>query len=1051
MPLSPKQQWLLATSALCFFVALCPFTQVFSSWLSVDASAVSSSRPLPLMSLRSRRPVGVSTLVPAVQGTPGTQHVSADRIRDAFPVFDQSSRWPPLAAAVKVMLLIAPLAAMLLCRKVFASSPQAKLLCPSSLNEFSATAEASLPVSTTALLATGLPGSRSRAGGNAPRKHIRFAVFSLFEKYTEKAVKVIMLAQEEARKSGHKHVGTEHLLLGMIDEGTGIAAKVLKAHGMDLKATQEEVLNITGVGEGQVDAEISFTPRARKVMTNSEEQARLLGHNYVGTEHLLLGLIKETEGTAAKVIEKMNVDREKIRYETIRMLAEQTKEATLAGVGTTSAKTSSGESRDPTLAEFTINLTEKASKGLLDPVIGRKAEIERVTQILGRRTKNNPCLIGEPGVGKTAIAEGLAQMIVNGDAPETLANKTIAQLDIALLIAGTKYRGEFEERLKRLLDEVKKNDDVILVIDEVHTLVGAGAAEGAIDAANIMKPGLARGELQVIGATTIAEYRKHIEKDAALERRFQPVMVPEPSIDECLQILHGLKPKYEEHHKLKYSDASIEAAVRLASQYISDRFLPDKAIDLLDEAGSRTRLLHGRKSVPEEARELMKELKRLEKEKQEAIHNQDFETASLLRAQETDLEERVKALEEKNKGEEKEEKEKEDNEAEKEDNEAEKEDNKAEKEDNEAEKEQEDSPVVGPDAIASVVASWTGIPVEKVSQAEGEALLNLEAKLHERVVGQNEAVSAIARAIRRARVGLKNPRRPIASFVFLGPTGVGKTELAKALAQSYFGKEDAMIRLDMSEFMERHTVSKLMGSPPGYVGYSEGGQLTQAVRKRPHSLLLFDEVEKAHPDVFNMLLQILDDGRMTDSQGRTVDFKNTVLIMTSNVGSDIIVKGGNKMGFQTGLNEKDQSYQSMKASVQDAMKGTFKPEFLNRIDEIVVFRQLTKEEVGQVADIMIKEVSSLLKEKKVTLNLTPKFKEKLLKEGWNPTLGARPLRRAINTLLEDALAECLLRLDLKEGDTTTVDVDNNGKVVVLDKDGRVVGEKAPVDNPAKGA
>eukprot|EP00667_Euglena_gracilis_P001705 EG_transcript_1707 len=975
------------------------------------------------MNSRTRSLVHSSATPSIWQGKQDVQRVNTEiETFDAIPV-DAIPNWSAVVSTVNVILLIAPLAAIVYWKKFFKSSADAKLLSVSSFDEFSA---APLPMSSSALAAAGssmnvvgiAPNYRLAVVSSTHKKHIRFAVFALFERFTEKAVKVIMLAQEEARKSGHNHVGTEQLLLGMIGEGTGIAAKMLKSHGMDLKSTREEVLNIIGRGEGQVGVEIPFTPRAKKVLENSQEQARLLGHNYIGTEHLLLGLIKETEGTAAKVFENMKVDREKIRYETIRTLAEQNKEATLAGVGTTSAKTSSGESRDPTLSEFTINLTEKAAQGLLDPVIGRKAEIERVTQILGRRTKNNPCLIGEPGVGKTAIAEGLAQLIVSGDVPETLANKTIAQLDIALLVAGTKYRGEFEERLKKLLDEVKKNDDIILVIDEVHTLVGAGAAEGAIDAANIMKPGLARGELQVIGATTIAEYRKHIEKDAALERRFQPVMVPEPSVDECIQILHGLKPKYEEHHKLKYSDAAIEAAVRLASQYINDRYLPDKAIDLLDEAGSRTRLQFGRKSVPEEARELMQELKRLDKEKKEAIRNQDFENASLLRAQEADLEERVKVIQEKH------------------------------KKDNEPEAEQKGPVVVGPEVIANVVSSWTGIPVEKVSQAEGEALLNLEVKLHERVIGQNEAVSAIARAIRRARVGMKDPKRPIASFVFLGPTGVGKTELAKALARYYFGKEDAMIRLDMSEFMERHTVSKLMGSPPGYVGYQEGGQLTEAVRKRPYSLLLFDEIEKAHPDVFNMMLQILEDGRLTDSQGRTVDFKNTLLIMTSNVGSDVVVKGGNKMGFQTGVNEKDQSYQAMKTSVQDAMKLTFKPEFLNRIDEIVVFRQLSREEVGKVADIMIKEVNDRLKEKNIALIITPKFREKLLTDGWNPMYGARPLRRAINNLLEDALADCILRNDVKEGDTATVDVDGDGKVVVLNGEGQVVGEKILLGVPA---
>ena len=652
---------------------------------------------------------------------------------------------------------------------------------------------------------------------------------------------------------------TRQIMLGLIGEGTGIAAKVLKSMGISLKEARIEVEKIIGRGSGFVAVEIPFTPRAKRVLELALEEARQLGHNYIGTEHLLLGLLREGEGVAARVLENLDADPAKIRSQVIRMVGE-TQEAVGAGAG--GGQGAQSGSKTPTLEEFGSDLTKKAEEGKLDPCIGRANEIVRVTQILGRRTKNNPCLIGEPGVGKSAIAEGLAQKIAANDVPDTLDSKRMMTLDMGLLVAGTKYRGEFEERLKKLMDEVKSDENIILFIDEVHTLIGAGAAEGAIDAANILKPALARGELQCIGATTIDEYRKHIEKDPALERRFQPVQVPEPSVDETIQILRGLRERYELHHKLKYDDDALIAAAKFSSQYISDRFLPDKAIDLIDEAGSRVRLQHA--ALPEEAKELDKELKALMKEKDTAIRSQDFEAAGGLRDREVELRAQIKQITERKQ-----------------------EENKAKAESGDA-----SGPTVVEQDIADIVAAWTGIPVDKVSSDEGTRLMDMEETLHKRLVGQEEAVVACARAIRRARTGLKNPNRPVASFIFSGPTGVGKSELAKSLSAFYFGSEEAMVRLDMSEFMERHTVSKLIGSPPGYVGYSEGGQLTEAVRRRPYTLVLFDEIEKAHPDVFNMMLQILEDGRLTDSKGRVIDFKNTLIIMTSNVGASAIEKGG---------------------------------------------------------------------------------------------------------------------------------------------------------------
>ncbi|KAF2933761.1 chaperone protein ClpC1, chloroplastic isoform X1 [Oryza sativa Japonica Group] len=822
----------------------------------------------------------------------------------------------------------------------------------------------------------------------------RGVVRAMFERFTEKAIKVIMLAQEEARRLGHNFVGTEQILLGLIGEGTGIAAKVLKSMGINLKDARVEVEKIIGRGSGFVAVEIPFTPRAKRVLELSLEEARQLGHNYIGSEHLLLGLLREGEGVAARVLESLGADPNNIRTQVIRMVGEST-EAVGAGVG----GGSSGQ-KMPTLEEYGTNLTKLAEEGKLDPVVGRQDQIERVTQILGRRTKNNPCLIGEPGVGKTAIAEGLAQRISNGDVPETIEGKKVITLDMGLLVAGTKYRGEFEERLKKLMEEIKQNDDIILFIDEVHTLIGAGAAEGAIDAANILKPALARGELQCIGATTLDEYRKHIEKDPALERRFQPVKVPEPTVDETIQILRGLRERYELHHKLRYTDDSLIAAAQLSYQYISDRFLPDKAIDLIDEAGSRVRLRHAQ--LPDEAKELDKELRQVTKDKNEAVRGQDFEKAGELRDREMELKAQITAIIDKSK-----------------------EMVKAETESGEV------GPLVTEADIQHIVSSWTGIPVEKVSSDESDRLLKMEETLHTRIIGQDEAVKAISRAIRRARVGLKNPNRPIASFIFSGPTGVGKSELAKALAAYYFGSEEAMIRLDMSEFMERHTVSKLIGSPPGYVGYTEGGQLTEAVRRRPYTVVLFDEIEKAHPDVFNMMLQILEDGRLTDSKGRTVDFKNTLLIMTSNVGSSVIEKGGRKIGFDLDYDEKDTSYNRIKSLVTEELKQYFRPEFLNRLDEMIVFRQLTKLEVKEIADIMLKEVFDRLKAKDIDLQVTEKFRDRVVDEGYNPSYGARPLRRAIMRLLEDSLAEKMLAGEVKEGDSAIVDVDSEGKVIVL--------------------
>ncbi len=806
----------------------------------------------------------------------------------------------------------------------------------------------------------------------------------MFERFTEKAIKVIMLAQEEARRLGHNFVGTEQILLGLIGEGTGIAAKTLKGMGVNLKEARAEVEKIIGRGSGFVAVEIPFTPRAKRVLELSWDEARQLGHNYIGTEHLLLGLIREGEGVAARVLENLGVDLTKVRSNVIRMLGETR--------GSTVSSSAPGRSKTPTLDEFSQNLTLAAQEMRLDPVVGREKEIDRVIQILGRRTKNNPVLIGEPGVGKTAIAEGLAQRIVNGDIPDILTDKKIVQLDIGLLVAGTKYRGEFEERLKKVMDEIRQAGNIILVIDELHTLIGAGAAEGAIDAANILKPALSRGEIQCIGATTISEYRKHIEKDAALERRFQPVQVDEPTVEETIEILRGLREKYEQHHKLVITDTALEAAAKLSARYITDRFLPDKAVDLIDEAGSRVRL--STSALPPEGKELEKELKQIIREKEQAIRNQEFETASDLRDKEAEMREKIREIAD------------------------------------EWKKSLEDQKIeVTEEHIAQIVAGWTGIPVSKLTESESEKLLKMEDTLHGRVIGQDDAVTAISKAIRRARVGLKSPNRPIGTFIFSGPTGVGKTELAKTLADYLFGSEENVIRVDMSEFMERHTVSKLIGSPPGYVGFNEGGQLTEQVRRKPYSVVLFDEIEKAHPDVFNVLLQILDDGRLTDSKGRSIDFKNTIVIMTSNVGARGI-ENPSPVGFSS-VDDVAARYEKIKDTVMEEMKKTFRPEFLNRLDDIIIFHPLKKTEIRQIVEIMLADVTKRMSQQGMSLIVNDDVKDVLADEGYSPSYGARPLRRVIQRRIEDELTDQLLMGKFKDGDT--VEAKLKDKDIIFEK------------------
>lgn len=804
----------------------------------------------------------------------------------------------------------------------------------------------------------------------------------MFERFTEKAIKVIMLAQEEARRLGHNFVGTEQVLLGLIGEGTGVAAKTLKSMGVTLKDARQAVEEIIGRGAGFVAVDIPFTPRAKRVLELSWDEARQLGHNYIGTEHLLLGLIREGDGVAARVLENLGVDLNKVRTNVVKMLGEikggTTDSSSSSGsTRSTSAATPGGKTKTPMLDEFGTDLTLAAAEQRLDPVVGRENEIERVIQILARRTKNNPVLLGEPGVGKTAVAEGLAIRIVNSDIPDLLEGKKVIQLDMGLLVAGTKYRGEFEERLKKIMDEIRLAGNIILVIDEMHTLIGAGAAEGAIDAANILKPALSRGEIQVIGATTNDEYRKYVEKDPALERRFQPVAINEPSVDETIEIIKGLRHKYEEHHKLNISDEAIVASTELSYKYVTDRYLPDKAIDIIDEACSKVRIQHC--NLPPEGKELEKELKEVVKKKGEAIRNQEFETASNLRDDEADLKEKIREVSQKW------------------------------REESEANK-----PTVTAEQVAEVVSVMTGIPTTKITEGESVRLLKLENTLHARVIGQDQAVVAISKAIRRARVGLKAPNRPIGSFIFAGPTGVGKTELAKALAEAVFGSENNMIRVDMSEFMEKHSTAKLIGSPPGYVGYDDGGHLTETIRKKPYSVILFDEIEKAHPDVFNIMLQILDDGRLTDAKGRFINFKNTIIIMTSNVGASMITTGS-KLGFSVSDDESKDKYERLKDTVSEEMKKAFRPEFLNRIDETIVFSHLSKPEIRQIVDLMFKDLFKRLESQELKIEVSDEVKDYLAEDGYSEAYGARPLRRLIQKKVEDGLAEEILGGTYKAG------------------------------------
>jgi ATP-dependent Clp protease ATP-binding subunit ClpC len=822
-----------------------------------------------------------------------------------------------------------------------------------------------------------------------------------FDKFTDRARKVLTLAQDEAQRFNHNYIGTEHLLLGLVREGDGVAARVLENLNVELPKVRTAVEFIIGRGDRPVVGEVGLTPRAKRVIELAIDEARRLGHNYIGTEHLLLGLVREGEGIAAGVLESLGVSLDKVRHEVIRVLSQSSS----AGP----AQETKRASRTPTVDQLGINLTEAARLGKLDPVIGREKEIERVIQILSRRTKNNPALIGEPGVGKTAIAEGLAHRIVNGDVPETLLNKRVLTLDIGSLVAGTKYRGEFEERLKKIIEELRSTNDAVLFIDELHTLVGAGAAEGAIDAANILKPPLARGELQCIGATTLDDYRKYIERDAALERRFQPVMVEEPTLEQTIAILMGIRERYEQHHKVVITDAAVKAAVDLSIRYITDRHLPDKAIDLIDEAASRVRLRYA--SAPPALREAQKDLDRITREKDSAINSQAYEDAATLRESEAAARQKVDDL-------------------------------RAEWQSSIS----SEQPQVDEEEIAQVVAMWTGIPVTRIAEEESTRLLHMEDDLHKRVIGQQEAIEIVSKAVRRARAGLKDPKRPIGSFIFLGPTGVGKTELAKALAEFMFGSEDALIKIDMSEFMERHNVSRLVGAPPGYVGFDEGGQLTEAVRRKSYAVILLDEIEKAHPEVFNILLQILEDGHLSDAKGRRVDFRNCIIIMTSNLGARQL-QTNSSLGFRVQGDTAEQreiaSYELMRDKVQTELKATFRPEFLNRIDATVVFRSLTVDEIRQIVDLMLARVRDQLKAQGMVLEVTQAAKDHIIKIGYDVAYGARPLRRVIQNMVEDVLAEQLLLGKYKTGMTVVVDKSSEAGLDISTVEEKQPAEVAP--------
>jgi ATP-dependent Clp protease ATP-binding subunit ClpC len=804
-----------------------------------------------------------------------------------------------------------------------------------------------------------------------------------FDKFTERARRVLTLAQEEAQRFNHNYIGTEHLLLGLVREGDGVAAKVLANLGVELNKVRSAVEFIIGRGDRASSGEIGLTPRAKKVIELAVDEARRLGHSYIGTEHLLLGLVREGEGIAAGVLESLGVNLERVRAETQRILAQSQPQGQQGGGGAAAGQRSV---RTPTLDQLGVDLTAMARSNQLDPIVGRDLEIERVIQILSRRTKNNPVLIGEPGVGKTAIAEGLAHRIIEGDVPDTLLGKRMLTLDIGLLVAGTKYRGEFEERLKKVIEEIKSSGNCVLFIDELHMLVGAGAAEGAVDAANILKPALARGEIQAIGATTLDEYRKHIERDAALERRFQPVRVDEPTIEDTISILSGVRSAYEEHHKLKISDEAVRAAAELSARYVSDRFLPDKAIDLIDEASARVRIR--RHSTPPSVREIQGGLEAVRREKDQAIANQQYEYAAELREREVRLQAQLEELE--------------------------------------AQVEEErgaDQPIVSEDDIRDVISQWTGVPLSRIAAEESKRLLEMESFLKERVIGQEEPVVAVSRAVRRASAGLKDPKRPIGVFMFLGPTGVGKTYMAEMLGEFMFGSRDNIVRIDMSEFMEKHTVSRLVGSPPGYVGYDDGGQLTDLVRRKSYCLILLDEIEKAHPDVFNMLLQIFDDGHLSDAKGRKVDFRNTIIIMTSNVGSDLIRKDS-RVGFATAQDEvknAEDQYRRMKQRVEEEMKRVFRPEFLNRIDQAVVFRALQQDDIRKIVNLELGDLRNNLHEKEMELEVTQALLDYLGQEGWDPVFGARPLRRVIQNQVEDRLSDQLLDGTFEEGDTVRVD------------------------------